>query len=150
MVFHKIRREDLDLVGEALLKPMRSLSFAFRFLNPANAFVSALFPCLSRTKETFYQKSLFKIRVRPFQSDSLGQGTFTKIFRGVKKDLGDYGQLHQMDVVIKILDKTHRNFSEVGVLSVAQNIEQEVTFLWFQRQTSSFLFPLSRSTRLPA
>lgn len=74
---------------------------------------------MSRTKEAFYQKQLFKIRVRPVQSDSLGQGTFTKIFRGVKKELGDYGQLHQMDVVIKILDKTHRNFSEVGV---AQNI----------------------------
>lgn len=74
---------------------------------------------MSRTKEAFYQKQLFKIRVRPVQSDSLGQGTFTKIFRGVKKELGDYGQLHQMDVVIKILDKTHRNFSEVGVV---QNI----------------------------
>lgn len=59
----------------------------------------------------------------------------------MKKELGDYGQLHQMDVVIKILDKTHRNFSEVAVLSVAQNIEQEVTFLWFLRQPSSFLFP---------
>ncbi|KAM8743660.1 tyrosine-protein kinase JAK2a isoform 1-T1 [Acanthopagrus schlegelii] len=45
-------------------------------------------------------------------NDSLGQGTFTKIFCGVKKELGDYGEVHQMDVVIKILDKAHRNYSE--------------------------------------
>lgn len=48
-----------------------------------------------------------------FQNDSLGQGTFTKIFCGVRKELGDYGEMHQMDVVIKILDKAHRNYSEV-------------------------------------
>uniref|UniRef100_A0A671XZ85 Tyrosine-protein kinase n=1 Tax=Sparus aurata TaxID=8175 RepID=A0A671XZ85_SPAAU len=45
-------------------------------------------------------------------NDSLGQGTFTKIFCGVRKELGDYGEVHQMDVVIKILDKAHRNYSE--------------------------------------
>ncbi|XP_028272989.1 tyrosine-protein kinase JAK2a [Parambassis ranga] len=45
-------------------------------------------------------------------NESLGQGTFTKIFCGVKKELGDYGEIHQTDVVIKILDKAHRNFSE--------------------------------------
>ncbi|XP_029693077.1 tyrosine-protein kinase JAK2a isoform X1 [Takifugu rubripes] len=45
-------------------------------------------------------------------NESLGQGTFTKIFRGVRKELGDYGEVHQMDVVVKILDKTYRNFSE--------------------------------------
>uniref|UniRef100_A0A7N6BTE2 Tyrosine-protein kinase n=1 Tax=Anabas testudineus TaxID=64144 RepID=A0A7N6BTE2_ANATE len=43
---------------------------------------------------------------------SLGQGTFTKIFCGVRKELGDYGEIHQIDVVVKILDKAHRNFSE--------------------------------------
>uniref|UniRef100_A0A8C7Z4V4 Tyrosine-protein kinase n=1 Tax=Oryzias sinensis TaxID=183150 RepID=A0A8C7Z4V4_9TELE len=43
---------------------------------------------------------------------SLGQGTFTKIFCGVRKELGDYGEMHQIDVVIKILDKAHRNYSE--------------------------------------
>lgn len=48
------------------------------------------------------------------QNESLGQGTFTKIFCGVRKELGDYGKMHQMDVVIKILDKAHRNYSEVG------------------------------------
>lgn len=50
------------------------------------------------------------------QNDSLGQGTFTKIFRGVRKELGDYGEMHQMDVVVKILDKSHRNYSEVGCI----------------------------------
>ncbi|XP_041666012.1 tyrosine-protein kinase JAK2a [Cheilinus undulatus] len=45
-------------------------------------------------------------------NESLGQGTFTKIFCGVRKELGDYGELHQIDVVIKILDKAQRNFSE--------------------------------------
>ncbi|CAB1352083.1 unnamed protein product [Coregonus sp. 'balchen'] len=44
--------------------------------------------------------------------DSLGQGTFTKIFCGVRKELGDYGEIHQMDVIVKILDKAHRNYSE--------------------------------------
>ncbi|TKS84558.1 Tyrosine-protein kinase JAK2 [Collichthys lucidus] len=45
-------------------------------------------------------------------NESLGQGTFTKIFRGVKKELRDYGEIHQIDVIIKILDKAHRNYSE--------------------------------------
>lgn len=48
------------------------------------------------------------------QNESLGQGTFTKIFCGVRKELGDYGELHRMDVVVKILDKSHRNYSEVS------------------------------------
>ncbi|KAM9307022.1 tyrosine-protein kinase JAK2a isoform 2-T3 [Pholidichthys leucotaenia] len=45
-------------------------------------------------------------------SNSLGQGTFTKIFSGVKKELRDYGEVHQIDVVVKILDKAHRSYSE--------------------------------------
>ncbi|KAL0965852.1 hypothetical protein UPYG_G00286590 [Umbra pygmaea] len=44
--------------------------------------------------------------------DSLGQGTFTKIFRGVRKELGDYKEIHQMDVIVKVLDTAHRNYSE--------------------------------------
>lgn len=52
-----------------------------------------------------------------FQKASLGQGTFTKIFCGVRKELGDYGEMHQIDVVVKILDKAHRNYSEVSLLS---------------------------------
>lgn len=30
--------------------------------------------------------------------------------------MGDYGQLHQTEVLLKVLDKVHRNYSEVGVL----------------------------------
>lgn len=45
--------------------------------------------------------------------ESLGQGTFTKIFKGVRKELGDYGLVHQTEVVLKVLDLAHRNYSEV-------------------------------------
>ncbi|KAM4532916.1 tyrosine-protein kinase JAK2a [Fundulus diaphanus] len=45
-------------------------------------------------------------------SEGLGQGTFTKLFRGVRKELGNYGEVHQMDVAVKILDTAHRSFSE--------------------------------------
>ncbi|KAJ3604066.1 hypothetical protein NHX12_028807 [Muraenolepis orangiensis] len=44
--------------------------------------------------------------------ESLGQGTFTKIFKGVRKELGDYGLLHQTEVVMKVLDHAHRDYSE--------------------------------------
>uniref|UniRef100_A0A803Y5P7 Tyrosine-protein kinase n=1 Tax=Meleagris gallopavo TaxID=9103 RepID=A0A803Y5P7_MELGA len=44
--------------------------------------------------------------------ESLGQGTFTKIFKGIRKEVGDYGQLHQTEVLLKVLDKVHRNYSE--------------------------------------
>uniref|UniRef100_A0A8C4IIQ1 Tyrosine-protein kinase n=1 Tax=Dicentrarchus labrax TaxID=13489 RepID=A0A8C4IIQ1_DICLA len=50
---------------------------------------------------------------------NLGQGTFTKIFCGVRKELGDYGEIHQIDVVIKILDKAHRNYSEFCFLAAS-------------------------------
>ncbi|XP_048875458.1 tyrosine-protein kinase JAK2-like [Brienomyrus brachyistius] len=44
--------------------------------------------------------------------ESLGQGTFTKIFKGIRKELGDYEKMYETDVVVKILDKAHRNYSE--------------------------------------
>eukprot|EP00062_Callorhinchus_milii_P007668 gi/632949520/ref/XP_007890202.1/ PREDICTED: tyrosine-protein kinase JAK2 [Callorhinchus milii] len=44
--------------------------------------------------------------------ESLGQGTFTKICKGVREELGDYGQIHKTDVLLKVLDKAHRNYSE--------------------------------------
>lgn len=49
--------------------------------------------------------------------ESLGQGTFTKIFKGVRKELGDYGLVHQTEVVMKVLDQAHRNYSEVRGVS---------------------------------
>uniref|UniRef100_A0A670ZW69 Tyrosine-protein kinase n=1 Tax=Pseudonaja textilis TaxID=8673 RepID=A0A670ZW69_PSETE len=45
-------------------------------------------------------------------SKHLGQGTFTKIFKGVRKEVGDYGKLYQTEVLLKVLDKTHRHYSE--------------------------------------
>ncbi|KAM7393019.1 hypothetical protein PAMA_007913 [Pampus argenteus] len=64
-------------------------------------------------KHNISQMVFHKIRKEDLDiNESLGQGTFTKIFCGVRKELGDYGEIHQIDVVIKILDKAHRNFSE--------------------------------------
>lgn len=47
------------------------------------------------------------------QGENQGQGTFTKIFKGVRKEMGDYGEMHETDVIIKVLDKAHRKYSEV-------------------------------------
>uniref|UniRef100_A0A672ZIP5 non-specific protein-tyrosine kinase n=1 Tax=Sphaeramia orbicularis TaxID=375764 RepID=A0A672ZIP5_9TELE len=52
------------------------------------------------------------LKIIKYFNESLGQGTFTKIFCGVRKELRDYGEVHQIDVVIKILDKAQRNYSE--------------------------------------
>ncbi len=57
-----------------------------------------------------------------FQMESLGQGTFTKIFKGIRKELGDYGLVHQTEVVMKVLDQAHRNYSEVCSFEAMQNI----------------------------
>uniref|UniRef100_A0AAY4DW83 Tyrosine-protein kinase n=2 Tax=Denticeps clupeoides TaxID=299321 RepID=A0AAY4DW83_9TELE len=59
------------------------------------------------------QMVFHKIRKEDLQfNESLGQGTFTKIFCGIRKELGDYGEMHEMEVIVKILDKTHRSYSE--------------------------------------
>lgn len=54
--------------------------------------------------------------------ESLGQGTFTKIFKGVRKELGDYGLVHQTEVVMKVLDQAHRNYSEVCGFKAMHNV----------------------------
>uniref|UniRef100_A0A7N8WL13 Tyrosine-protein kinase n=1 Tax=Mastacembelus armatus TaxID=205130 RepID=A0A7N8WL13_9TELE len=59
------------------------------------------------------QMVFHKIRKEDLEfMESLGQGTFTKIFKGVRKELGDYGLVHQTEVVMKVLDQAHRNYSE--------------------------------------
>uniref|UniRef100_A0AAQ4PYC5 Tyrosine-protein kinase n=1 Tax=Gasterosteus aculeatus aculeatus TaxID=481459 RepID=A0AAQ4PYC5_GASAC len=64
-------------------------------------------------KHNISQMVFHKIRKEDLViKESLGQGTFTKIFCGVRKELGDYGEIHTIDVVIKILDKAHRDYSE--------------------------------------
>uniref|UniRef100_A0AAQ4QIG8 Tyrosine-protein kinase n=1 Tax=Gasterosteus aculeatus aculeatus TaxID=481459 RepID=A0AAQ4QIG8_GASAC len=63
--------------------------------------------------QNVFQMVFHKIRKEDLViKESLGQGTFTKIFCGVRKELGDYGEIHTIDVVIKILDKAHRDYSE--------------------------------------
>ncbi|KAG8455184.1 hypothetical protein GDO86_001397 [Hymenochirus boettgeri] len=44
--------------------------------------------------------------------ENLGQGTFTKIFRGKREEMGDYNKVYETEVLLKVLDKTHRSFSE--------------------------------------
>ncbi|XP_056586772.1 tyrosine-protein kinase JAK2a isoform X3 [Triplophysa dalaica] len=44
--------------------------------------------------------------------ESLGQGTFTQVFRGYRTELGDYGEVHKMEVVLKVLEKSHGNYTE--------------------------------------
>ncbi|XP_071757413.1 tyrosine-protein kinase JAK2a [Centroberyx gerrardi] len=64
-------------------------------------------------KHNISQMVFHKIRKEDLViNESLGQGTFTKIFCGVRQELGDYGEMHQIDVIVKILDKAHRNYSE--------------------------------------
>uniref|UniRef100_A0A4W5QQN5 Tyrosine-protein kinase n=1 Tax=Hucho hucho TaxID=62062 RepID=A0A4W5QQN5_9TELE len=65
------------------------------------------------SKRNISQMVFHKIRKEDLEyTESQGQGTFTKIFKGVRKELGDYGEMHQTDVIMKVLDKAHRNYSE--------------------------------------
>uniref|UniRef100_A0A8C7V9K6 Tyrosine-protein kinase n=1 Tax=Oncorhynchus mykiss TaxID=8022 RepID=A0A8C7V9K6_ONCMY len=67
----------------------------------------------SLQKRNINQMVFHKIRKEDLEyTESQGQGTFTKIFKGVRKELGDYGEMHQTDVIMKVLDKAHRNYSE--------------------------------------
>ncbi|XP_009464508.1 PREDICTED: tyrosine-protein kinase JAK3 [Nipponia nippon] len=43
--------------------------------------------------------------------ESLGQGSFTQIYKGVKRDQGEDGY-YQTEVVLKVMDSSHRNCSE--------------------------------------
>ncbi|KAM4708475.1 tyrosine-protein kinase JAK2 [Discoglossus pictus] len=45
-------------------------------------------------------------------AENLGQGTFTKIFRGKREEMGDYSKIHETEVLLKVLDRAHRNYSE--------------------------------------
>uniref|UniRef100_A0AAR2K401 Tyrosine-protein kinase n=1 Tax=Pygocentrus nattereri TaxID=42514 RepID=A0AAR2K401_PYGNA len=71
--------------------------------------------CLSPTlfKHNISQMVFHKIRKEDLETvESLGHGTFTQVFRGIRRELGDYGEMHEMEVVMKVLDKTHRNYTE--------------------------------------
>lgn len=66
--------------------------------------------CNKHVNQMIFQK----IRKEDLQTmESLGHGTFTQVFRGVRKEeVLDYGEVHTMDVVMKVLDKSHRNYTE--------------------------------------
>ncbi|XP_026110435.1 tyrosine-protein kinase JAK2a [Carassius auratus] len=70
--------------------------------------------CLSPSELKHINQMIFhKIHKEDLETrESLGQGTFTQVFRGVRRELGDYGEVHKMDVVLKVLDKSHRNYTE--------------------------------------
>uniref|UniRef100_A0A8C2D9E1 non-specific protein-tyrosine kinase n=1 Tax=Cyprinus carpio TaxID=7962 RepID=A0A8C2D9E1_CYPCA len=70
--------------------------------------------CLSPSEFKHVNQMIFhKIHKEDLETrESLGQGTFTQVFRGVRRELSDYGEIHKMDVVLKVLDKTHRNYTE--------------------------------------
>uniref|UniRef100_A0A673C3A4 Tyrosine-protein kinase n=1 Tax=Sphaeramia orbicularis TaxID=375764 RepID=A0A673C3A4_9TELE len=75
--------------------------------------VSEVPPSPSLQRRTISQMVFHKIRKEDLEFiESLGQGTFTKIFKGLRKEVGDYGHVHQTEVVMKVLDHAHRNYSE--------------------------------------
>lgn len=49
--------------------------------------------------------------------------------------MGDYGQLHQTEVLLKVLDKVHRNYSEVGVI-----VDCYITFVHAMLSITPLLF----------
>ncbi|KFV69428.1 Tyrosine-protein kinase JAK3, partial [Dryobates pubescens] len=56
------------------------------------------------------------------QGESLGQGSFTQIFRGLRKEQQEDGEL-QTQVVLKVLDGNHRNCAE-SFLEAASTMSQ--------------------------
>ncbi|XP_062874436.1 tyrosine-protein kinase JAK2 isoform X2 [Trichomycterus rosablanca] len=70
-------------------------------------------PSPSLQRQNISQMVFHKIRKEDLElGANQGQGTFTKIFKGIRKELGDYGEMHKTDVIIKVLDKEHRKYSE--------------------------------------
>lgn len=51
------------------------------------------------------------------KEESLGQGSFTRIFKGYKSDVHD-GEKHVTQVFLKELDVVHRNWWEVGFIGL--------------------------------
>lgn len=47
-----------------------------------------------------------------WQGESLAQGSFTHIYKGVKQDQKE-DEFYQTEVVLKVMDSSHRNCSEV-------------------------------------
>ncbi|KAJ7993192.1 hypothetical protein DPEC_G00269890 [Dallia pectoralis] len=64
-------------------------------------------PMLPRTKPSHIQFHMIKFEDLEWR-DSLGQGSFTRIFRGRKLDIYD-GEIRKTDVLLKELDANHKN-----------------------------------------
>lgn len=48
----------------------------------------------------------------PPQHENLGHGSFTKIFRGRRREVVD-GETHDTEVLLKVMDSRHQNCMEV-------------------------------------
>uniref|UniRef100_A0A8C3S991 Tyrosine-protein kinase n=1 Tax=Chelydra serpentina TaxID=8475 RepID=A0A8C3S991_CHESE len=57
--------------------------------------------------------------------ENLGQGSFTKIYRGIKRDQEDE-ECHETEVLLKVMDGSHGNWSEVSPIP-SQSLP---TLLW--------------------
>lgn len=58
------------------------------------------------------------------KAESLGQGSFTRIFKGYKSDVWD-GEKRETKVFLKELDSVHRNWWEVGLFRLIIRKTQE-------------------------
>lgn len=61
------------------------------------------------------------------KDESLGQGSFTRIYKGYKTDIRD-GEKHVTEVFLKELDAVHRNCWEVGLKN--PDLFECLIFVW--------------------
>ncbi|KAF4077201.1 hypothetical protein AMELA_G00205350 [Ameiurus melas] len=114
-----------ELLHRYQKEALRSEGHIFQFTKccpPRNKDKSNLLICRNdQDSDVLFSPSLLKHSQMVFHKihredlqmkESLGQGTFTQVFRGVRRELGDYGEVHEMEVVMKVLDKSYRNYTE--------------------------------------
>ncbi|XP_043577361.1 tyrosine-protein kinase JAK2-like [Chiloscyllium plagiosum] len=77
-----------------------------------NSHTSDLLTSPTMHRRNVHQMMFHKVKKEELVwGESLGQGSFTKIFKGIRKGNAD-DYFNQMDVLLKVLDHTHRNYSE--------------------------------------
>uniref|UniRef100_A0A4W5R2Q6 Tyrosine-protein kinase n=1 Tax=Hucho hucho TaxID=62062 RepID=A0A4W5R2Q6_9TELE len=76
--------------------------------------------CPPRPKGTGQQASSIFILLK-LKCESLGQGSFTRIFKGSKIDIRD-GERHVTDVLLKELDANHKNCWEVRAAAIVTHL----------------------------
>ncbi|XP_069504843.1 tyrosine-protein kinase JAK3 [Ambystoma mexicanum] len=63
-------------------------------------------------RRNFTEMTFQKIQQKDLTwGESLGQGSFTKIVRGIKQDIDDE-ESHQTEVLLKVLESAHKNYQE--------------------------------------